>query len=196
MRSHWEYGRYDKMMHVAVLTNCEKVLLYLNDQTPRWGYLQDYPDGIIHFNVPFIPGVLRAEGYEGSIKLIEDALYSDRGTETVRIETGRKEMPADGRSGVMADLYIEDGHGRRCMLKDRDVTVTTVGVPVTVLMDNGDPWDIQGFERSSCPTHDGHLLILIKAGLTPGKVTVTIETDGLSTETLKVDITAPETVYE
>ena len=196
MRSHWEYGRYDKMMHVAVLTNCEKVLLYLNDQTPRWGYLKDHPDGIIHFNVPFIPGVLRVEGYEGSTKVIEDALYSDRGTETVRIETGRKEIPADGRSVVMADLYMEDGHGHRYMLKDRDVTVTTAGVPVTVLMDNGDPWDIQSFECDSCPTHDGHLLILIKAGLNPGKVTVTIKTDGMSAETLEVDLTAPETVYE
>ena len=188
MRSHWKYAHFEKVYHIAVMTNCEKVLLYQNSQTVRIGYLKDHLDGMVHFYLPFIPGVLRAEGYMGGMKVAEDTLHSDHEAENLRVEIDRTELPADGGSVAMIDLYIEDKYGRRYMLENREVTVQTEGAPVTVLMDNGNPWDIESFERSACTTHNGHLLILLKAGRVHGTASVHIHTLGFEAKTFNISL--------
>lgn len=54
-------------MHVAVMTNCDTVKLYQNNQTVRTAYLSDFPDAMVHFFIPYIPGILKAEGYQSDI---------------------------------------------------------------------------------------------------------------------------------
>ena len=152
------------------------------------GYLKDYPDGMVHFYMPYIPGVLRAEGYLGGMKVAEDTLHSDHEAESLSVEIDRAELPADGSSVAMIDLYIEDKYGRRYMLEDREVTVQTEGTPVTVLMDNGDAWDTESFKRLSCKTHNGHLLILLKAGQVRGTASVHIHTLGFEAKTFNISL--------
>jgi len=180
MRSHWKYTHFEKVYHVAVFTNCEKVLLYQNSQTVRYAYAKDFPDGIIHFYLPYIPGVLRAEGYRRAglndwEKVSEDVLYSDHEAENLTVTVDRASLPADGRSVAMIDLVIDDKHSRRFMLEDKGVTVTATGAPVEIRMDNGNPWDTGAFLRTECPTHNGHLLVIVKAGTVPGEVNLTLE---------------------
>ncbi len=43
-----------------------------------------------------------------------------------------------------------------------------------IRMDNGNVWDVSPFLRTECPTLNGHLLVLLKAGTTPGKVSLTL----------------------
>ena len=45
-------------------------------------------------------------------------------------------------------------------------------------MDNGNVWDVSPFLRTECPTFNGHLLVLLKAGTTPGEVRLTLDTEG------------------
>lgn len=188
MRSHWKYTHFEKIYHVAVFTNCEKVLLYQNSQTVRYGYLKDNPDGIIHFYLPYIPGVLRAEGYIGAMKVTEDVIYSDHEADHLTITVDRETLPADGRSVAMIDLVINDKHGRRFMLENKQVTVKAEGVPVEIRMDNGNAWDEAPFLRNECPTHNGHLIILVKAGTNPGKVTLTINTEDFTTHEIVLNL--------
>lgn len=190
MRSHWKYNHFEKVYHLAIFTNCEKVLVYQNSQTVRYGYLKDYPDGMIHMYLPYIPGVLRVEGYNGSAKVVEDVLYSDHDASELTVTLDRESIPADGCSVAMVDLVIDDKHGRRFMLEDRQVTVSAEGTPVTIMMDNGDAWEADGFVRTACPTHNGHLLVLIKAGCTPGAVDVTLDVEGFGQR--KIHLTLQE----
>ena len=47
-----------------------------------------------------------------------------------------------------------------------------------IRMDNGNVWDVSPFLRTECPTFNGHLLVLLKAGTTPGEVRLTLDTEG------------------
>ena len=179
MRSHWKYNHFEKIYHVAVFTNCEKVLLFQNSQTVRTGFRRDDDDGMVHFYLPYIPGVLRAEGYIGSMKVAEDILYSDHDAANLTVSVDRTILPADGRSVAMIDLVITDKPGRRFMLEDKQVTVTATGAPVEIRMDNGNAWDETPFLRRECPTFNGHLLVIVKAGRTSGIVALQIQTEGL-----------------
>ena len=188
MRSHWKYTHFEKVYHVAVMTNCDRVLLYQNSQTVRYGFRRDDDDGMVHFYLPYIPGVLRAEGYIGPMKAAEDVLYSDHEADELTVTVDRENLPADGRSVAMIDLEIKDSHGRRFMLEDKQVQVKASGAPVTLLMDNGDPWDTAPFARCGCPTWNGHLLILVKAGCTPGDVRLEMEIEGFGSRELTLTI--------
>ena len=179
MRSHWKYTHFEKMFHVAVMTNCDKVLLYQNSQTVRYGFRRDDDDGMVHFYLPYIPGVLRAEGYIGHMKVAEDILFSDHEADHITVTTDRNTLPADGRSVAMIDLVIDDKHGRRFMLEDRNVTVRAEGASAEIRMDNGNAWDEAPFLRTACPTFNGHLLVLVKAGCTPGEVKLALDVEGL-----------------
>lgn len=178
MRSHWKFPHFEKIYHVAVITNCDKVLLFQNSQTVRYGFRRNDDDGMVHFYLPYIPGVLRAEGYIGQLKVAEDILYSDHEAENLIVTVDRDTLPADGRSVAMIDIVINDRHGRRFMLEEKRVTVRSEGVPVEIRMDNGNAWDTEPFLRTACSTFNGHILIIVKAGKTPGEVKLTLEAEG------------------
>ena len=188
MRSHWKFTHFEKVYHVAVFTNCEKVLLYQNSQTVRYGYRRADDDGMVHFYLPYIPGVMRAEGYIGAMKVAEDFLYSDHDADELTVTVDREVLPADGRSVAMIDLVLSDKHGRRYMLEDRRVAVKAEGAPIELRMDNGNAWDETPFLRTECPTHNGHLLVLVKAGTVPGEVRLTLEVDGFGQREIRVEI--------
>lgn len=177
MRSHWKYTQFEKIFHVAAMTNCDTVKLYQNSQTVRVGHLKDFPDGMIHFYLPYIPGVLRAEGYIGGRKVAEDVLYSDHEAAALTIACDRTRLPADGRSVAMIDLTLEDAHGRRFMLENRQVHISLEG-SAALLCDNGDAYSLQPFDASEQTMYNGHLLVMVKAGHQAGAVHLTLTVEG------------------
>ena len=42
-------------------------------------------------------------------------------------------------------------------------------------MDNGNVWDVSPFLHTERSTLNGHLLVLLKAGPTPGKIRLTLD---------------------
>ncbi|MBP3656017.1 MAG: DUF4982 domain-containing protein [Clostridia bacterium] len=191
MRAHWKYRCFEKVLHVAAMTNCDRVELYQNSQTVRTARLADFPDGMVHFYLPYIPGMLRAVGYRSGLKVCEDILYTDHEAVTLKAVCDRTQIPADGHSVAMIDLLLEDAHGVRYMLEDRAVRAELSGAEAKVIMDNGDPWSLEPFEKTQTTLHNGHLLILVQAGTKPGITDVTIHTEGFEPRTFTLTWTNP-----
>ena len=74
------------------------------------------------------------------------------------------------------------------MLEDKQVTVKAEGAPVEIRMDNGNAWEEAPFLRTACPTYNGHLMILVKAGCTPGEVTLTLDAEDFGTREIKLTL--------
>ena len=187
MRSHWKYTQFEKVFHVAAMTNCDTVKLYQNSQTVRVGYLKDFPDGMIHFYLPYIPGVLRAEGYIGGRKVAEDVLYSDHEAVSLTVTADRTDLPADGNSVAMIDLTLEDAHGRRYMLEDRMVRIALEG-PATFLCDNGNAYSLLPFDAPEQPMFNGHMLVMVRAGHQAGEARLTLTVEGFEPRVVTVRI--------
>ncbi|MBQ5771068.1 MAG: DUF4982 domain-containing protein, partial [Clostridia bacterium] len=188
MRSHWKYKCFEKILHVAVMTNCDTVKLYQNSQTVRVARLSEFEDGMVHFYVPYIPGVLRAEGYRGGLLVCEDILRSDHEASVLKTVADREALPADGASVAMIDFLIEDRHERRYMLENLSVAVSAKGAPVTILMDSGNAWSETPFETLRGETFNGHMLILIKAGTEKGMTEITIDVEGFDTRRVAIEL--------
>ena len=170
MRAHWKYSEFEKVMHVGVMTNCDIVKLYQNSQTERVGYLSDSEDGMIHFWLPYIPGVLRAEGYKGGMKVCEDVLYSDHDAANLRIRADGSDLLFDENeeaeveakdSPLLLDLYLEDAHGQRFCLEDLTVTISEQGEEADITADSGNPAKTSPFTERTVKTFNGHLLLAV-----------------------------------
>ena len=184
MRRHWKYTQFEKVLHVAAMTNCDTVKLYQNSQTVRTAYLADYSDGMVHFHLPYIPGTLRAEGYRCGLKVAEDILYSEHTADHLTVSTDRTELPADGHSVALIDLTLEDAHGIRFELDDRMVCWEKEGAACEVRMDNGNAWSESGFHVQQMPMHNGHMLLILRAGHEKGSITLKIRVEGFEERTV------------
>jgi len=187
MRSHWRYTQFEKVMHLGVMTNCDTVKLYQNSQTVRVAHLADFPDGIVHFWLPYISGILRAEGYRGGEKVAEDILYSDHEAKKLTVALDRAQIPADGQSVAMIDLILEDAYSRRYMLENRKVTFRAEG-PVTLLADNGNFASLAPYDAPEREMHNGHLMIMVRAGLQAGEATVVMDVEGFGERRVSVKV--------
>ena len=188
MRRHWSYDRFEKVMHVAAFTNCDTVRLYQNSQPYRTGRLADFPDGMIHFRLPFIPGMLRAEGYVGNLKVCEDTLYSDYSPASLEICADKTTLPADGHGVAFVDVYVNDAHGIRYTTEEKTVSWDLQGGG-TVLADNGDAWTDFPFGKKCLPTHSGHVMLSVTAPKKPGKTVLSIAVEGFAPHSVEFDFT-------
>ncbi len=189
MRSHWKYNQFEKVFHVAVMTNCDTVKLYQNSQTVRVGKLQDFPDGMIHFHLPYIPGILRAEGYMGGRLVKEDVLYSAHEADVLKIQADKHELSANGTDILFIDVLIEDHHARRYVLEDKNVTISASGAPVSILTDNGNAFCTLPFDSLEIPTFNGHLMIIVKSGETAGEAAIRIKVQDFEEQIVKIRLT-------
>lgn len=188
MRRHWKYTQFEKVLHVAVMTNCDTVKLYQNSQTVRTAYLSDFRDGMVHFYLPYIPGVLRAEGFRSGVKAAEDILYSDHEAAELTVVCDRSEMPADGHSTALVDIYLKDRHGIRYELEDRNVSWRLDGAPCRVRMDNGDPWSVIPFDTDHMPLHNGHILLIVQAGHEKGEAFLHLKVEGFEERHIRISL--------
>ena len=177
MRSHWKYNHREKVMHVAAMTNCDTVKLYQNSQTVRTGCLKDNKDGMIHFYLPFISGMLRAEGYMNGRLVAEHTLYSDYKGEELSLIAEKTTLPADGKSIAITDLYLLDAHGEKYTLEDLPVKTEYSGAGSIAGFDNGNA--ICPSEFGKPVIYNGHLQIYIKSPAKPGTGVLNVSLDGL-----------------
>ena len=175
MRRHWKYTQFEKVFHVAVMTNCDTVKIYQNSQTVRTAYLSDFKDGMIHVYLPYIPGVLRAEGYRGGLLVASDVLYSDHDADHLRMDVDKTELSADGQSVAFVDL----------MLEDRKVIWRMDGVPCKVIIDNGNAWSTLPFDAPEMPMHNGHIMLMVQSGHVQGEATLHVQVEGFEERTVK-----------
>ncbi len=175
MRAHWKYSQYEKVMEVAVMTNCDTVKLYQNSQTPRTAYLRDFPDGMVHMRVPYIPGVLRAEGYNAGRKVAGDILYSDISGEEVKIELTPMQ---EGDDSLLADIWLPDKPGTPYVLENPAAETTIEGAGTLAAIDNGDALLLREYRAvSALPFYNGHIFAAVrKTGV--GKCVITVKTEG------------------
>ena len=188
MRAHWKYAQNEKIMHVAVMTNCDTVKLYQNAQQPRIAYLKDYKDGMIHFYLPYSAGILRAEGYIGGNLAASDALYSDYAPASLALSADRDVLPADGKSVSLIDLYLYDAHGRAYVLSEPVVRVALEGDGEILALDNGNPLQIRDYANNAAlELYNGHLLILLRAPEKPGSAKLRVRAEGFDAKELTLN---------
>ncbi len=166
MSAHWHHDTPNRMMHIAVMTNCDRVRLYLNNEHVREAPL-DPVDRMAHFHVPFRKGTLRAVGIRDGQEAAEDALVSAEGPASIRLTC------ADAGPDIMhVDAELLDEHGQVYPLGRQEVRFRVEGNAVLLGIDNGDFVHDMDHRSGVGPFHLGHMLAVLRATASAGTCTV------------------------
>ena len=179
MQLHWNFTQRGKLMHVAAMTNCDEVRLYVNDDPVRMAKPEEAGDGMAHFYVPCGRGRLRAEGFRGGRVVAQDVLETSGGPAYVELVPDRAVVEADGRSIVQVEIWLKDSFGRP-WVKDMPVVRCSIqGDAEIIAMDNGDfNTTTERYATQTRMIFQGHTLALVRTGRTSGVWRMTASVEG------------------
>jgi beta-galactosidase len=171
MRRHWNYSAPSPVKHVAAITNCDLVKLYLNNETVRVAAPDHGRDSIAHIWVPFRPGTLRAEGWRNGVKVAEDALHTAKRPATVEIIAPLKAAPG---AVVPVEIWLKDKYGEPWVLDNPLARVKLRGDAELIALDNGDMCSAEVYAASQRSFWNGHILALLRIGNSAAKLAATV----------------------
>jgi beta-galactosidase len=177
MRRHWNYPAPSPVKHVAALTNCDLVKVYLNDETVRVTAPDHERDSIAHLWVPFRPGTLRAEGWRNGVKVIEDTLRTAKRPARVEIVAPPRAAPEEV---IPVEIWLKDAYGEPWVLDNPLTRVQLQGDAELIALDNGDLCSAEVYAASERRFWNGHILALLRMGNSAVSVRLTASVEGMN----------------
>lgn len=177
MSGHWNYACPGKMMHVAVMTNCDSVELYLNDDVKRVSR-PDSPDRMAHFYVAYRPGTLRAVGLKAGRPVCEQVLRTSRRPDRLNIRAVEPALSAIGDIAQL-EIWLTDRFGQRFEQGEHQLSVRVDGPAELVKLDSGDFLTTCEVADSDRRTIRGHALAVVRSLGQTGVARVTAYVDGV-----------------
>ena len=189
---HWNLqGHEGEAISLWAYSNCEEVELIVNGK--RLGRKKMPADGYLSWEAVYRPGRVRAIGYKGGRKVMEEVLETTGPAARLALEADRRVIKANGTDVSVVTESLLDSRGRLVPDACNQLTLSVEG-PVRILgVGNGDPaW--QAPERPSdpaarsftLPAFNGLAQILLQSASTPGAATLTVGGEGLSAAQLHV----------
>lgn len=199
---HWNWkGQEGQFKQVICYTNCEQVRLYINGrlvgsrgyECPRYGATKAWNDCFgkcyttndlhLAWDVPYEPGVLRAEGYIAN----KCVAVEEISTTKEAIALHERSNVTEVKVGQLAQIELE------CIDEDkRSVPDATPLVQCRINgnahligMDSGDLYDLSLYSSDQRKMSAGLLLAIIQADA-PGAIEVEFSADGLKTERVRL----------
>ena len=172
---------------VRCCTTCPEVVLSLNDRPLGTNYLSEAVQGLLIWQVPFEPGLLKAVGLGHGKEECEFALRTAGPAQRIELLPDTRELRADDRDICHLEFCIVDAQGVRVPDAAAELTFTVAGPARLLGVENGDmnspATGKDGVRRAH---HGGGLAILQSTG-EPGKARVTARAEGLEAATVEIE---------
>lgn len=178
----WNWAGYEgKPIEVEVYSHFPKVKLYLNDKLIGE---QTVSECKAVFTLPYQPGVLKAEGLaDGNVQSSVSLQTADE-AKIIRL-TADKSMPK-AQDLVYVTIELLDVNGILNPVAADELTATVKGPATIVAFGNADIKDCDPYFDTTHKAWKGRALLVIKRTTKSGKVTISVQGNGLKTGQLNV----------
>ena len=167
----WNY-KEDQMVRVVCYTNTAQAQLKLNGEIV--GEMRSYDDksGMIHWDIPYAPGTLTAEGYDAEGKLLATyEIHTCGRPYSLRATLMEEEVAAHGGTALVLVEVIDD-HGNIVKLADNMITCQVEGKARLLGLENSDNSDMSHPKARQRRAYQGYLVAYVQAvDETPVKLT-------------------------
>ncbi|MGK6357058.1 glycoside hydrolase family 2 TIM barrel-domain containing protein [Sphingomonas sp. DT-207] len=182
-------GQEGKPLEVEVYSEFPQVELFLNGRSLGRKTTGSESEYRAIFQVPYASGELRAVGYRDGREAGRWMLRTAGAPERVAVSADRSQIPADGESLVYVTVELLDAAGTPVYAQDADrkVRVRVSGAGTLAGMGNGNPIDVSSLQSGERRTFHGRAVAIVRAGTTPGPITIDIEADGVPARRLQLD---------
>jgi len=184
-------GTEGKNREVRVYANTPNVKLLLNGRdlgTKAAGRAAQFT---AIYAVPYEPGELVAVGLDEAGKEVGRWSLKTAGVPAqIRLTPDRKTISADGRDLSYVAVEVLDAQGVLCPNAANLVKFSLQGGGQIAGAGNGDPRNIQSFQRPQHAAFEGRALVIVEAGERAGKMRLSASADGLKAATTEIATSA------
>ena len=138
-------------------------------------------------NVEYQPGWLTAIGYDGAVENDRRTIQTVGAPKRIRLTADRDAIAADGQDLVYVTVEVVDENGLRVPSAKLPVTIEVGGAGTLAGFGSGNPKTDESFQQPVRTTFEGRALAIVKAGKTPGPITLLASAPGLERDSVKVD---------
>jgi beta-galactosidase len=188
---HWNWpGNEGQVITVMCYSNCDTVELFLDGKSlgvkgyafPRPGMvgkygsypararaLQTTADLHLAWDVPYVPGLLKAVGMRGGDVAATCELRTTGAPAAIRLSADRDRLQAGSRDVAHVKVEITDAAGLRVPTADDDISFELSGGGGTIIgVDNGQPDSHESYQAHERRAFNGLALVLIQCASRPG----------------------------
>ena len=196
---HWNW-KEGEMIDVIAYTNCDEVKLYLNDKligiqafaNTKITYLSKQWDTVINlgegqklsldWKVPFVAGILRAEGFKNGKLIATDVVKTAGDPARIELIADRSSIQADGNDLSYITVKIRDDKGTLVPDADNLIHINLEGEGKIVGVANGNPISLEPAKGKERRAFSGMCQVVIQSTDKKGKITLNATSPGLPDE--------------
>ncbi len=175
---HWTWpGKEGITIPVWAYTNCDAAELFLNERSlgkRKMGRRMN-----LSWDVPYEPGILRAEGYLNGEKVCAEEIKTAGAPAALRLSIDRDFILADGIDVVHAEVAMVDAQQNFVPIAENLVTLRIEGEGRLIGIDNGDPVSHHCFQGNQVKAFFGLCMGIVQTTRTPGRIRIIASSEGL-----------------
>jgi beta-galactosidase len=168
---HWNWPA-SAPVTVSCYTNCPQVQLILNGRTIGDRRLADAAEGVLAWEIPYEPGVLKAVGLRNGKPASEFSLITAGAPHRIELLPDVTELRADGRDICHIEFRIVDTQGVRVPDAELPVTFGVEGPAEILGIGSGDLNSIEDCQDRVHKAYQGRGLAILRTRTTAGRISV------------------------
>ena len=192
----WEWPNVDQnwsalsgnMVDIVTYTNCEQVALLLNGKEVGRKTLDDYPNKIIKWQLPYQKGTLTAIGYTNGIEETRFSLSTPGSPRKIELVPYKDSLIADGLDIAMVGIRLLDANGTLCADSNKVVSIQVAGQGKLERVGNADLNSHDSFFDDKVRVYQGYAMAYVRAGETAGELRLTVSATGLDKASVTINV--------
>jgi beta-galactosidase len=186
---HWNWPE-NANANVVCYTNCPEVSLTLNGKPVATGSLSEARAGVLTWQVPYEPGLLKAVGRQDGKDVCEFTLRTAGPAKRIVLSPDITRLAANGKDVCHLVFQITDGSGVRVPDAEPEVTFDVNGPAEIIGVENGSLNSLEDPKDNVHRAYQGQGLAILQSARSAGKVRVTARAAGIEDATIEIDVEA------
>ncbi|MBN2182591.1 MAG: DUF4982 domain-containing protein [Sedimentisphaerales bacterium] len=184
---HWNWPE-NSSVTVLCYTNCPEVSLILNDKPIGTQQYSQARDGMLRWNVPYEPGLLKATGNRDGKAVCEYVLQTAGPASQIELLSDVTRIHADGKDIAHIEFGIVDDKGVIVPDAEHEVSFELDGPGNIIGIGNGNINSIDDYKDNKHKAYNGRGLAILQAGPDSGKISIKAGAEGLKQSTLEIEV--------
>lgn len=181
---HWNWAAGDTI-DVWAYTNADEVELFLNGAS-QGVKKKEEPVSHLMWRVGYAPGTLRAVARKHGQVTASAEVKTAGVPARIGLEPDRTSLQADGKDLSFVTVTVTDSAGVSVPTADHRIHFRVDGDARIEGVDNGDQISHEPFKGDHVRLFNGKALVIIRAGRTPGTITLTATAEGLAPASVSI----------
>ena len=174
-------------LNVSCYTNCPDVTLTLNGAILGTKHLDEAANGVLSWEVPYAPGVLKAEGLRDGRTICEFELKTAGAASRIELHPYSTRIRANGKDVAQVEFDVVDAQGVRAPDASQELAFEVGGPAQIIGLGNGDITNDEPVRGPSHRVYEGRGLAIVQSSTSPGSITISASSPGLQPATLGLE---------